>query len=323
MDRPLRELLRIFRSTPDKRRAHDLSSQILKDVAGDPSCLTWALRSKITSTSASLCSGNYPVVSLPLDSNPWFDLVLNCWIPLPDCSTDISTKAIHHHGTMLLTTVTAFGPGYHHMTFTHPQMVDPDRELFSMKLIESAPHPEQHLAFVDSYIAHVPLYVPSLTITLALWSSQDPTSWRDHLKRVPLLQKNRERLKQMALNTGLSKQLAIKVVDYFDFYPTEEGFRGMKDRKEFPLGPNEDFLQSFFYVLQRTGNDDLAELIEDSAGRQSIPNPARFEGLMAQLQSGDPIEGKLSADHFGVSYANFSKSQIEAALTISPTNMSQ
>ena len=78
-------------------------------------------------TPGSLNTRHYPVVGIDIELNHLFGLVANCWIPLPNRATDVSTKAIHHHGEMLLSTVTAFGPGYEHWTFEKPVMVDAAR----------------------------------------------------------------------------------------------------------------------------------------------------------------------------------------------------
>ena len=167
----------------------------------------------------------------------------------------MSTKAIHHHGDMLLTTATAFGTGYEHWTFATPCVVDAKREIYELKVLEQAPHPKNHVAFVDAYIAHLPLYPPDLTITYALWSSRFPTTWKDKLKRQPLLQNNSKRLRDLAAKIGLAKQLELKVVEYFDFYPSAEGFRGIKSREEFARTNNEDYLSSLFQIIQETGNE--------------------------------------------------------------------
>ena len=104
-------------------------------MSGDRSLLTEVLR-KHLNTQGVLSNRNYPVVGLDLVLNPYYGLVANCWIPLPGGETDISTKSIHHHGEMLLTTVTAFGPGYEHWTFERPWVIDAATDLYATQLIE-------------------------------------------------------------------------------------------------------------------------------------------------------------------------------------------
>src|SRR5436190_20053232 len=113
------ELVSVFRRNPDKHEAHGAAAPVLRQISHDDDFAT-AMLAKYLVSPASLDRGNYPVVALPVDLNPWFGLNANCWIPLPDRNSNLSTKAIHHHGKLLLSTVTMFGPGYEHFTFTTP-----------------------------------------------------------------------------------------------------------------------------------------------------------------------------------------------------------
>jgi hypothetical protein len=310
----LNALTEIFAKAPDKHEANYQSRCVLEEMSGDPAFFTAVLRKHLT-TPGVLNTKHYPVVSIDIELNPYYGLVANCWIPLPNRATDISTKAIHHHGDMLLSTVTAFGPGYEHWTFTRPAEVDPASELYSMNIIERTPHPRYHLAFVDSYIAHLPFYPPALTITYALWSSRFPTTWRDRVKRIPLLQRNSSTLRDLAARVGISRHLDLKVVEYFDFFPTADGFCGIKERKEFERGPNTDYLPSLFHVIQETGNDHLWPLVQqqlDSGG--PLENPGLLKQLLLDLRQGRSIDGRLSPTHYGIERANFTKQNAEQAL---------
>ena len=249
IQRYIESLKKIFATAHDKHEANYHSRALLEEMSGDSGFLMEVLE-KHLNTAGSLNSKHYPVVGIDIELNHLFGLVANCWIPLPDRATDVSTKAIHHHGDMLLSTVTAFGPGYEHWTFKKPMEVDTGSESYSLRVIDRAPHPLHHVAFVDSYVAHLPFYPGRLTITYALWSSKFQPTWKDRVKRIPLLQKNSARLRQIASRAGVAKQLDLKVVEYFDFYPTAEGFRGIRERKEFERGPNADYLPSLLQVIQ-------------------------------------------------------------------------
>jgi hypothetical protein len=306
-------LQQTFKTSPNKHEAHYRSRPILQEMAVDPAFLTAILTQHLRKPGI-LNATHYPVVALEIELNPYYGLVANCWIPLPGRETDIATKAIHHHGDMLLTTVTAFGPGYEHWTFERPEKVDEDNELFSMKVIDHEAHPLSHVAFVDSYVAHLPFFPPALTITLALWSSKFPVTWKDHLKRMPPLRGNEEKLRNVAARLKLAKALELKLVEYFDYYPTCEGFKGMKERREFEYGPNENYLYSLFHVIQQTGNEKLAAVIGQQLHTDEIQNIHTVEKLNDDLQSGRSIEGRLSEGHFGLYYANFTKKQLMDAL---------
>ena len=313
LDRYTDDLTSIFSTFSDKRQAHERSRRLIGEIAREPACLTAAIARHLSSPDA-LNRPHFPVVSFDATSNPFFEVVFNCWIPLPDRSTDVSTKSIHHHGPMLLTTATAFGPGYDHWLFARPKPIDGEADLFSLELIQHGRHAIHEVAFVDAFVAHVPIYPESLTITVCLWSNSTPTTWRDRLKRIPILQRNAASLRQAAAHAGLAKQLDLKVDDYKDYYPTERGFVGVKDREEFPYTSNEDYLYSLFHIMQETGNQQLGTSIETLLNRGSVDNPMLVRVLLDRLRSDEPIEGRLSDGHYGVPTANFSRVAIERAL---------
>ena len=307
-------LKKIFANAPNKHEANYRSRPVLEDMSNDPAFFRSVLE-KHLQTPGSLNTKHYPVVGMDIELNHLFGLVANCWIPLPDRATDVSTKAIHHHGDMLLSTVTAFGPGYEHWTFKKPETVDIESESYSLSLLDRAPHALHDVAFVDSYVAHLPFYPSALTITYALWSNKFPSSWKDRIKRVPLLQKNSARLRQLATRAGVAKQLDLKVVEYFDFYPTPEGFRGIKEREEFERGPNADYLPSLFHVIQETGNEHVVSTLRKQLNAAApLQNPELVSELINRLERGETIEGRLSSTHYGIDRANFTKREIEAAL---------
>ena len=310
----VQEMRRIFRSTPDKREAHARCVPVLDEIAGDTAFLRRVFSEHIL-TKGCLNTKLYPVLGFTVTHNPHFSLVVNCWIPHPERRADISTKAVHHHGELLLTTVTSFGPGYEHWLFSLPEPVNPDEELFRTRLLDRAPHPLRHSSFVDSYTCHLPIVPSSMSITLALWSTSTSTTWRDYLKTVAPLQRNSARLRRIVAKLGLAKALELKLVQYFDFYPAERGFIGMKDRIEFDRGPNEDYLWSLFHVLQETQNEALVPDIEALLdGNEPLENRELVRRLVRDLDAGNPIPGRLSPGHYDAPYANFTTAAIERAL---------
>ena len=305
------ELTRIFRAATDKRTAHERSRPLLEALSAEPVFLRETIARHLAKP-GSLSTGNYPVVAMEIDTNPYFVLSMNAWIPLPDQRTDLSTKAIHHHGSMLLSTANLFGPGYEHWVFTRPEQVD-DR-LYRMRVISSRTHGLHTVAFVDSWVPHLPVYPPELTVTLALWSSDKQMSWKDRVKRLPGMTGNEKRLRHVAHSLGLSRALDLKVVENFDYCPTENGFRNIEERLEFALGPNDDHVRNVLHLIQKTGNDALAPLIErrlTDAGMAPITTQ-----LLGDLRAGRVIEGRLSDGHYTVPYANFTTRDIERSVAL-------
>lgn len=308
------ELLAVFKRAPSKHEAHSRARPILEQATRTPRFLASVLEAHLQKPDA-LNRKNYPVVGITAELNPYFSLVVNGWVPLPDRATDVSTKMIHHHGDMLLTTATLFGPGYEHWLFSRVREHDVARDLYAMDLVEAAPHPQHHVAFVDAWTPHAPFYPRDLSITLCLWSHQGPVTWRDHLKRSPPFRGREEQFRTFAERLGMRRALDLKIVDSFDYTPTAEGFRVMRERKEFELGPNEDHLRSLFSILQRTGNDHLSRAVKRLLQDGHVASPDFTAELVAQLERGTPIEGKLSEGlHYAIPYANFSRDAVHTAV---------
>jgi len=310
------ELGKLFGRDSNKYSIHRSAKPLLEQFSRDEKILPAILEHHIRNGDL-FRTRHYPVVSVRIASNAHFDLVANCWIPLPDGGTNLSTKAIHHHGALLLSTANIYGPGYEHWVFSSPKQIEPHNNLFRMQLRDRELHGLHEIAFVDTYEPHCPFYPPSLTITLALWSNSHPTSWKDFIKRVPLLKQNERRLKRLAQRTGFTKHLDLKVVEFFDFFPVKGGFECMQERKEFPLGPEQDHLQSFLHVVQNTGNSHLVSLMEQQLREQESSLGARggaIRKMLTDLRAGRTIVGKLSAGHTGVPYANFTREAVEASL---------
>jgi hypothetical protein len=309
----VRRLVEIFRAEPDKYRAQEKSRPVMEEMARDADFLPGVLARHLRSRDA-LNRRHFPVVAFEIEANRYFELVANAWLPLPSRETNISTKAIHHHGELLLTTVTIFGAGYEHWLLNKPKELDPERSLYSMELVERGRHGFGEAAFVDAYVAHVPLFPSDLAITVCLWSSRKTASWRDDLKRIGIVRRHSDVLRRVVASTGLGRTLDVKTVHYFDYYPTPAGFVGMAEREEFGLGPNQDYLQSLFHILQTTGHEPLGELIEARLEDDRVANPGVVRDLLNRLRAGEPIEPRLSPGHYGVPHANFTREAIKEAL---------
>lgn len=320
IDDTIKDFILCFKKASTKADAHRLSARIAEQASRNPKFLT-AILSHYLQTPENLALGHYPVVSIPIESNPYFSLVANCWIPHPSGRSNLSTKAIHHHGDMLLSTTTIFGTGYEHWKFTPPKLVDPHTELFHSTLIDTAIHSLHHVEFVDAHVAHVPMYPTSLTVTLALWSSSQPNDWRDYVKRMRIFKGREHRLREILCRLGLKNALALKKIHYFDFVPTPKGFRGMRDRKEYTLGPNEEYLKSLFHIIQTTGNGHLTPLLEKGLQRTKLIQKSCVWDLFSRLKKEQPIEGCLSACHLMRTDISFATEEIQMALAAMRTQV--
>jgi hypothetical protein len=319
----LTRLTEIFRRHRDKHEAHRAAAPVLHEMAADSGYLTSVLETYLRRPGI-WNSTHYPVLGGGFELNPYHSLDINFWIPLADADAGLSTKAIHHHGRMILSTVNIFGPGYEHWTFKPPKLVDDEREIFHLELLEHGQHTHGNIAFVDANIPHVPFFAPRLSVTVALWSNSTPTTWRDHAKRMPLVKAHGPKLRKVAQRVGLTKTLDLKVLEYFDFYPTLQGFKGMRDRKEFVRGPNENFVAALFYILQQSGRQELAPLIQQTLDSSTkLENRELIARLLSDLKADRPITARYSPGHTDVAFANFSAADIERALAAQSTGRMQ
>jgi hypothetical protein len=305
LEKHKRALDRIFRQARNKHEAQRWSVSLLQDMAADERVLSAVLERHV-SKPKNLNTLNFPSLGFEVASNAHYTLVVNTFFPHPDGLTDLTFNSVHHHGEMLLTTVSAFGPGYEHWLFTTPQSIDPERDLFSIRLVERALHPKGHSAFVDAFIPHAVMFPRSLTVTYALWSHRRPVGWRDRIKRLPIFAGREKKLRAVALKLGLRHALDLKVPNYYDYYPVTGGFCGMRERQQFERGPNADYLESLFSILQSTNNEHLVRVIERTVERGGVDDPQKVHELASRMQKGDVIMPKFSKGlHLGIPHMNF------------------
>lgn len=307
------ELLALFKRAPTKHDAHRDAQPILQAMASDRACLRAALAAQIRRRGG-LNTRHFPALGLPIVHNAHFSLVANCFLPLPTGETDVTANSIHHHGDLLLSTVTTFGPGYEHWRFTTPMAIDKGRDLYSIDVIDRIMHGPNHVAFVDCFMPHAVMFPASLTVTFALWSSRYGVTWRDHLKHAPGVHAGDDWVRRAANRLGASAALRINVEAYLDYYPDRGGLKGMPKRIQFRRGPNEDYLYSLFHILQRTGNEDLAP-DDELLARLPIDNPRVINQLRADLRRGVTVACRLSEGLHWLDHMNFKIAKIEQMLS--------
>ena len=273
------ELNKIFRTSKNKHAAHKNSCYLLEDCADDLDFLKDCVNHMVFSSRDGIQSGFYPQPGAMLARTANFEVVLNVWFPHRKNILDQSTKAIHHHGNLLLSTVTIFGSGYTHWIFSKPKKYKQNQ--YNMEVIESEIHPAGHVGFVGNQIPHCPFYPKDLSITLCVWSTADKTSWVDHMKANSVVQYLKhyffpfepDRVKSFLNKLGLLKKLNINEIELFDFYPDNDSFRGMIEREEFLRGPNYFQVQGLLYLLQKTQinifDEKLSRIMDDSFNSDS------------------------------------------------------
>tara|TARA_B100000315_G_C14095702_1_gene371359 strand:- start:19 stop:513 length:495 start_codon:yes stop_codon:yes gene_type:complete len=164
------------------------------------------------------------------------------------------------------------------------------------------------------------MFPEKLSITYALWSNSKPTRFLSRIKKIPIIQKRADTLRTVMKSVGMGKALDLKLEDYLDFYPSPNGFMGVKKRVEveYKRGPIGDRVQSIIHLLQETGNEDLIDLCQDDLeSNKSMEPNEKLEclKLISAARKGEEIAPKLTEKlHFGFEKMNFTHEQIKASL---------
>lgn len=311
------KILKNFECKGLKIDAHKSSHRLLELASHDKNIF-----SEIIHFSASklgfLSGKNPPTIGLEVFRDKNFQLIANFWIPLPKNIEPQSVTYLHHHGSLILSTVTAFGPGYYHWLMKPQKIISSDKELFRIEMIEKGPHYLHHVGLVNARNIHVPMFAPELSVTYALWSNEKNTNILDKLKAIKILSKYSKLLRTVLTKIGLGNTLQLKNSTYLDFYPVEGGFKGVKHRPKFELllGPTSDYLHSIFHIIQATGNENIAfELFTKDRINNEPFNCIKDKNiaikLLEDLKRGNKINPKLTPNlHYGLSESHFTNASI-------------
>jgi len=148
----LSELDDLFLSSNDPYLAHEGARKLLIDCVHDQTFLPTVMRQHLLEAETYNHRRKAPAVEFVIESNPYYTLVANCWIPRDDRDTQFSHQSVHHHGTLLLSTVALQGPGYETWNFTKPEPIRGKDLLFNMSLTYAGHHTVGNLVFVDAFI---------------------------------------------------------------------------------------------------------------------------------------------------------------------------
>ena len=303
------ELRSIF-SRPDLYEAHEECVPVMDAMARDRAFFFGVIRKCLSDPEYLDRIRHYPTLAFPIEGNEDFTLVANVFLPLPDGNRDLSFQSIHHHGQLLLTTISAFGAGYESIIFEAGYSIDTETGLTDMQMDRLYQNDQHNLAFVDKLTPHIVFYPEAASITFALWSRERHEAL-DKMKKMKVLQSVKKPLKRIIKMAGLNAAVGINPIDYNDFYPNEGKIWGLKDRLGYPEGTNRNWLQNVFSVVQQYGFDDMdfvRWLKADCEARvQTAPIP-----WIDRLLAGETIDLEFEPSHLNVDKVNLSKSEILA-----------
>ncbi len=304
------EELRSIFSQPDLYRAHEECVPVMDAMAHDRAFFMAVIRKCLSDAEYLGRVRHYPTLAFPIEENEDFTLVANVFLPLPDGNRDLSFQSIHHHGQLILTTISAFGAGYESIVFKPGYAIDSQTGLTDMQMDRLYQNDLHNLSFIDKLTPHIVFYPEAASITLALWSREKHEAL-DKMKKMKVVQAVKKPLKRIIKMAGLNAAVGLNQVDYNDFYPEGGKIWGMKDRLGYVEGTNENWLQNVFSVVQQYGFDDmdfLRQLKADCGARgQEAPIP-----WIDRLLDGETIDLEFEPSHLHVDKVNLSKREILA-----------
>lgn len=305
------EIASIFRTEKDRYQAHKLAVPVLKAMGAEREVLFDVFRKSLSDDEFIAKVRHYPTLAFEIYQDKNVGISGNCFMPVPDRRTDLSVVSIHHHGKLLLTTVAAFGPGYHSLLFKRGFSINRDSLITKMEIQKDYQFTEGSIEFVDSDQPHVVFFPEGPSITFAMWSYLDTNSATQLLKNTFIVKKFKEPIRKTLKALGLVDKAGINVVEYLDFYPENGRIKALKNRISFGSGDNENFLINVFYVLQTAGFNDW-----DFLNRLKAKHPSNqvLHNLIGKLQNNIPIPDEFYDFHKNVPFVNFSKQEIIEAV---------
>ena len=303
------ELRSIF-SQPDLYEAHEECVPVMNAMAREQAFFFGVIRKCLSDPEYIDRVRHYPTIAFPIEENEDFTLVANVFLPLPDGDRDLSFQSIHHHGQLILTTISAFGAGYESIIFKPGYAIDAETGLTDMQMDRLYQNDLHNVAFIDKLTPHIVFYPEAASITFALWSREKHEAL-DKMKKMKILQSVKGPLKRIIKMAGLNAAVGLNRVDFNDFYPHDSKIWGMKDRLGYAEGTNDNWLRNVFSVVQQYGFDDtdfLKQLRTDCEERgQTVAIP-----WIDRLLAGETIDLEFEPSHLNVDKVNLSKREILA-----------
>src|SRR5262245_47177792 len=134
LDTYVNEIAAIFKNEKDRYKAHEKATPVLRSMGADKEVLYDIFRQNLSNDDFIKKPRHYPTIGFDIYKDDNIGISGNCFMPLPDRTSDLSFQSIHHHGKLLLTTVAAFGPGYESILFKKGFVIDPDTQTVHMQV---------------------------------------------------------------------------------------------------------------------------------------------------------------------------------------------
>ncbi|MBL4655745.1 MAG: hypothetical protein JKY33_07975 [Bacteroidia bacterium] len=298
----------------DRYEAHRKTASVVVEMAKDKSIWFEIVKKNLSQTSYLQKQRHHPIIAFEIEENADFSFIAHCYLPLPNREANISHQSIHHHGNLILTTVSSYGSGYESIIFKNDFKIDKNTGRTEMHIDKVYSNKSYNLEFIDTYTPHIVFFPSALSITYALWSNNKKLS-TDKIKRNPILQKFKMPIIQILKKTGLASLIGINVMEYFDFYPHNGEILALKERIfGYTPGTNSNFIQNVLYILQQTGFEDYEFINKLRIKFSDDENLAVIKWIDLFLQK-RPIQDLFETHHMGIDKVNINKKDVLSVFT--------
>lgn len=304
----IEKLKALFRDN-DYREAHQKAKEVMLAMAGDENVLFDIIRKNLSQPGFFSQKRINPVIAFEIEKNKDFSITAHCWMPLPDRDTNTTHQSVHHHGRLLLTSVSPLGEGYESVIFKKGYALDKAAGLARMSIEKIYKNPRNNIEFIDSNTPHVVFYPNDFSITYAMWSYDKKDGAVAALRQSKFIQANKKTIGKLLQGLGLAKKAGVNTVEYFDFYPANQQLHAMQDRVMYPVGSNENFVHNVFYILQKVGFPDK-EFIRSLADKLPAQEKAAVKEPMKKFLDGEALHDVFDPVHLNIPKINFTKEEL-------------
>ncbi|HEY6502869.1 MAG TPA: hypothetical protein VIZ28_02730 [Chitinophagaceae bacterium] len=297
----------VFKQEKSRYEAHQKAAPILRGMGAEKEVLFDVFRKNLLNENFVNRPRHYPTLGFEIFQDENVGISGNCFMPLPDRSTDLSFQSIHHHGKLLLTTIAAFGPGYESIVFKKGFVLNKKKQTADLEIEKQYQFAQGNLEFVDSEQPHVVFFPKDASITFAMWAYEKKKVATQSLKNNFIVKKFKEPIRRGLKSLELLNTAGVNSVENFDFYPDHKTIRVLKSRIKFEEGSNENFLTNVFYVLQRAEFKDMQFL---QSLKKEYPDHTILHQLIDRYANGTAIKDEFYDFHKNVQHVNLTKRDI-------------
>lgn len=286
---------------------HEKAVSILEEASKNNEFLFDAIRQNLADPMFLQRNRHYPTLSLPIVESAEFSLVINIFPPLPSRRTDISFQSIHHHGSLLLSTVGVFGPGYSSIVFKKGFVIDEITLITDMIIEKEYQNALSKVEFIDSYQPHIVFYPQNFSATIAFWCDDKP-KLKESIKKLKWVNQIKKPARKIVSFLGLSNFFGINKVEFFDFFVEENNIKALKDRLSYDkVGDNENFVQNIFSFIQQTGFKDKI-FLENLYSKSEVSDLTKH--FIKKILNEEKIIDNFFNGHLDIEKVNIQKSRI-------------